>query len=396
MGGRIRIRALALAGALALVAAAALAVPALAGFGAPVPYDTDTRPADIAIGKLDADGRRDIVLANRDGRTVSVLYGEAGGSFADAENLGSDTDVLRQPKGVSLGDVAGDGRRDIVASGDAFNKGDLDAVLVFRGRQVGFANPREYEIPGAVEAADVTVDDLDRDGHNDVAISDFDEQSNSVWVLYGTGSGLADPKRFRLRDGPGEAGKGRSPQGLAVADLDRDGVRDLAVTSNRGEGIWVLWGKGSPAEPKRTFTDKRYETDSFPLGLAVSDLDRDGRLDLVAANDNNVGNTNVSVLYGKSNRGFKPFVTYDAGDDPGSVAVGKLDDDGRPDLAVTNFSDDEINVLYGEAGGFAAPDDFPLQTDVIDVAAAQLDGEGGDDLVTALFNDARINVILAD
>lgn len=379
-----------------LTAGAALAVPALAGFVAPVPYDTASRPIDIAIGKLDGDSARDIVVANRDGRTVSVLRGEGDGTFADADNLDSDTDVLRQPQGVSLGDVAGDGRRDIVAAGNAFNEGDLDAVLVFRGRQSGFSNPREYEVPGAVQVSDVVVDDLDRDGRKDVAISDTDEDSNSVWVLYGTGTGLADPKRFRLRAGPGEEDKGRSPQDLAVADLDRDGVRDLAVTTNRGGGIWVLWGKGSAGDPKRTFSDKRYATDSFPLGLAVSDLDRDGRLDLVAANNNNVGNTNVSVLYGKASRGFKPFVTYDAGDDPGSVAAGKLDDDARPDLVVTNFSDDEINVLYGEAEGFAAPEDFPLQPDVIDVAVAQLDGEGTADIVTALFNDARINVILGD
>ncbi len=168
---------------------------ALAGinFQAPVPYATDTRPIDIAIGKLDGDGRKDIAVANRDGRTVSVLLGQGGGAFADAENLETGGP---QPQGVAIGDLDDDGRQDLIAAGDD----EVDQVLVFRGKAGGFRNPKSYPVPGSSNLSHVAVADLDRDGRLDVVVSDSDQEDRfSVYVLYGTANGLGAPKRMKLR-----------------------------------------------------------------------------------------------------------------------------------------------------------------------------------------------------
>jgi hypothetical protein len=89
-----------------------------------------------------------------------------------------------------------------------------------------------------------------------------------------------------------------------------------------------------------------YRTGGGPSSLAIGDLNADGRPDLAVANyDSN----SVSVLLNRGDGSFSPRVGYRTGEGPRSVAIGDLNGDGRPDLAVATDAD-SVSVLINTPG----------------------------------------------
>src|SRR5205823_13074441 len=85
-----------------------------------------------------------------------------------------------------------------------------------------------------------------------------------------------------------------------------------------------------------------FDTDTGPLSIDESKVNIDGQADLTVANfDSNTRRFNtVSVLLGNGDGTFREPVSFGAGVNPTSVAIGDLNGDGRPDLVVTNFNSD--------------------------------------------------------
>lgn len=87
-------------------------------------------------------------------------------------------------------------------------------------------------------------------------------------------------------------------------------------------------------------------TSAQPVAVAVGDVNRDGKPDLVTANS---GASTVSVLLGQGNGTFQAHVDYGAGPNPGGVAIGDVTRDGIPDLAVANSGTNTVSVLWAKA-----------------------------------------------
>jgi hypothetical protein len=132
-----------------------------------------------------------------------------------------------------------------------------------------------------------------------------------------------------------------------------------------------------------------------PRGVAVADLNGDGRPDLVVTN---FKSNTVSVLLGNGDGTFAAAHNFAVGDEPSKGAVlADLNGDGRPDLAVANFGSNTVSVLLGNGDGtFAAAQNFATGTQPNGVVAADLNGDGRLDLATSNFGSNSVSVLLGN
>ncbi|MFB2120910.1 FG-GAP-like repeat-containing protein [Parapedobacter sp. 2B3] len=355
-----------------------------ADFKPKIDLPSGAKPESVAIIDFDGDGKPDLASVNYDGNTVSVFYNTGGAgsmSFADGVDYATGTN----PASVAVGDIDGDGKPDMAVTN--FNS---DQVTVYRNTStpgnISFAGRLDLAVGGCPFF--LIIRDLDGDGKADIATAN--KLSNTVSVLWNTGgigNIVFDPSR--------DYAVGAEPYSLAVGDIDGDHKPDL-ITANYADGsLSFLRNISVPGA-----IDFAAATDVAVPGVysvSVGDLDGDGKLDLVTAN---LLDQQASVLRNTSTVGnfsFDPIVTLATGDRPYSVAIGDLNGDGKPDVAIPNYNSNTISVFSntGSAGtiGFAGP--IALTTGVGPAYAAigDLDGDGKPDLATANYTGNTVSVL---
>ncbi|PYK95903.1 MAG: hypothetical protein DME36_00245 [Verrucomicrobia bacterium] len=300
-----------------------------------VDYAAGTNPSSVAVGDFNRDGVPDVAVANYGSNTVSVLLGNGDGTFQPALTLAADAN----PEFVAVSDFNRDGVPDLVVACSGSN-----SVSVFLGNGDGTFQPaRNFAANGGQSVA---VGDFNGDGVQDLAVADYNLNnvpgSDTVSVLLGNGGGTFQPARTF-------ATAGMNPVTVAVGDFNGDGRPDLAVTNsaNTSSGavpgnVSVLLGNGDGTfQPARTLAANGGQS------VAVGDFNGDGVSDLAVANfDFNIqGPNTVSVLLGNPDGTFQAPLSFGAGTNPDSVAVGDFNGDGLQDLAVANFNSNTVSVL---------------------------------------------------
>lgn len=146
-------------------------------------------PVSIAIGDLNGDGRPDLATANGDvnGKTVSILLNRGGGGFAAKV----DYETGQDPESVAMGDLNGDGKRDLVT---ANYEGYTLSVFLNRG-DGSFEGKVDYE--GVYNPTSVAIGDLNGDGKPDLAAVNF--ETSTVTVLLNRAT--AAPRRPGVSNG---------------------------------------------------------------------------------------------------------------------------------------------------------------------------------------------------
>ena len=341
-------------------------------FGAKTDFATGTLPFAVALADLNRDGKLDLVVANAGANSVSVLLGTGTGSFG----VKTDFPTGALPVAVAVADLNRDGKLDLVLVNRSAN-----SVSVLLGTGTGSFGVKTDFATGNLPVA-VAVGDLNGDGKPDLVAANHD--ADTVSVLLGTGTGSFGAKT--------DFATGAYPYALALADLDRDGKLDVAVTNQTANSVSVLLGTGTGSFGAKS----DFATGSLPLALALADLNGDGKLDLAVAND---GANTVSILLNTTILGasgaFGARTNFATGSYPLSVALADLNGDGKLDLVVTNYSANTVSVLLGTGtGSFGAKTDFATGTLPIAVAVADLNGDGKLDLVTANWSANTVSVLL--
>ena len=152
---------------------------------------------------------------------------------------------------------------------------------------------------------------------------------------------------------------GKSPTSVKFADFNNNGNDDL-VTANSGTNtVSVLMNLGVGAN-FRAATNYVVGTNSnpSPRDVAVGDINRDGRADLVVAN---FSENSVSVLTNQSGGVFGGLVNYPVGEGPSSICVTDLNGDNRLDIVTANKTDGTVSILFGQSdGSFSAAQNITL------------------------------------
>jgi len=172
-----------------------------------------------------------------------------------------------------------------------------------------------------------------------------------------------------------------------------------AVTANTSEAgtVTVRYGDGQGGFESR----QDFETDKYPHDVAAGDLNQDGIVDLVTANQTAFNNL-VSVLLGTSNGGFNTHQDYFL--DPEGVgmevALADFNGDGNLDAAVAKYQvDDGIAILLGDGtGAFTSLAEFSTGIQVWSVQAADLNNDGKSDVIctNAELEGGELLVLLGD
>jgi hypothetical protein len=372
--GRVRARTglvIAAVSATAILATpllSALAAGSTFQFAPKADYATGEKPQGVATADLNGDGKTDVVSANTEANTVSVLLGNGDGTFKTKVDYATGT----APTGVAIADLNGDNKPDLIVTNSGSN-----TVSVLLGKGDGTFEAQTEYATGTAPAA-VAVADLNGDKKPDLIVAN--RGSNSVSVLLGKGDGTFEAQT--------EYATGTAPAAVAVADLNGDKKPDVIAANSGSNSVSVLLGKGDGTFEAGT----EYTTGAKPQALAAGDLNGDGKTDVVTANTE--ANT-VSVLLGNGDGTLKTKVDYATGTAPSGVAIGDFNADKKPDLVTANAVASTASLLLGKGDGtFEKKLDFTTGTKPQAVATADLNGDGKLDLVTANTEANTVSVLL--
>ncbi|MFN2468322.1 MAG: FG-GAP-like repeat-containing protein [Gaiellaceae bacterium] len=386
--GRPHCLGLVLAGCLfaALVAGSAGASDPTFTPAAGSPVATGSYPTSLAFGDLNGDGKRDMAVT-RYFSNVSILLGDGAGGFGVPKPVLAGSN----PNRVVVAELNGDGKADLAVTN--FGSGTV-SILLGDGTG-GVLNDTGPPIAVGNHPYRLAAADLNGDGHTDLVVANGSENGpHKVSLLLGDGTGS-----FSLAAGsPVASGNGYYLFSFAVADLNADGKRDLAVANNGLDNVSILLGDGTGGFSAASGSP--VAVGSYPSSVVAAELNGDGKPDLAVAN---FTSTDISILLGDGSGGFSTAAgsPVAAGGNPAQLAAADLNGDGRTDLAYLNTpqvfnTPSTVSMLLGDgAGGFGTVETVgPTGNSPSFVAATDLNGDHKPDLAVANYDSSNATILL--
>lgn len=353
----------------------------------PIAFERRTLSVDgrlryAAAGDFNGDGRVDLAVAGLGIRhQLRILVGGGDGTFAIGA-MALDTTVSIQ--GLGSGDLNRDGRPDLVC---LLNNGGEGRLVSWTGNGDGTfarAGTAVYAPSVTPVISPVFVSDVSGDGNPDVLLG-YQAGSNTlgmaVWL--GTGSGTLQPMTAYTRSFSNPIQAIGSPTGFAVADIDGDGRRDIVqgISSLSGSpGGVLLWrGSGGGGFAPATFLS----TGGYCSDVALADLDRDGKLDLVVSQTGgSLVQGTVAVLIGRGDGTFGIPNSFPTGLYSLSLAIADFNGDARLDAATADQLSHTVSALGGTGDGWlvASPSVGVTPAPAV-LLVADLDGDGRPDVL---------------
>ena len=342
----------------------------------------------VAIGDLDGDGRKDVAV------TSSTLGGDAGNLlhvFLQNTNGSFKPKVTYQlgnlPQTIDVGDVSGDGRDDVVVG---IANGATTYVGVLLQNASGTLNPM-VTYPTA-SSRQIKIGDFNSDGRMDVAGIINGALGDGLDIFLQTESGtLAAPVTYHVPHGGWDE--------LDVGDVNGDGRTDLIVMSGSGylaPSLSVVLqntdGTMAPSVP--------YSIGSglLPHGIAVGDTNGDGRSDVVVSYGGNRPASRVGRLLQNDMGTLDPIVSYPSYDVPEAIVLADVDLDGRKDVLVTHGGWQRLGVYRQAATGELGAEELytlPNQSHYSPqgLAVGDINGDGLPDAVVVDNNHGTLVVL---
>ncbi len=245
-------------------------------FGTPTALATGTDCEAIAVLDLSGDGNPDIVTANSADNSVSVFIGQGDGTFPSQTNYAVNQGPVAVAIGDFFADGHPDlvtanskGNSDTLLRGNGdgtFRPGlDIPITLSIDGQNITESNP-----------SDVAVGDFNGDGFDDVVTATFgpaDSNQGGINVMLGNGDGSFGVQRTTTISVKGTP-TDKSPTAVVAADFDGDGYADIATTEPDLSSVSVFVGMGDGTfAPEVNYVDQ--VVGKFPSAVALGNLNGD-------------------------------------------------------------------------------------------------------------------------
>ncbi len=324
-----------------------------------------------AAADFNGDGIVDMVIPKHTG-LLMVLLGNGDGTFT----TGTSITLATQDASVLAADVNGDGKVDLIASSQGSNQ-----IMVYLGNGDGTFQTA-IVLSGTAGPSSLVAADFNGDGNLDIA---FTEINNSlVEIMYGDGTG-AFPTTQTVSVGSG-------PTSLVTGDYNGDGVPDLAVANAIGNTVSILINDGTGNFAQATGSP--VAVGQHPTRVYAADLNNDGNMDLVTANDND---STLSILLGNGDGTFA-VSSYTAGAGAKYLSIGDYNGDGKQDIAACYAGVLQLGLILGNGDGT-----FQTQTTVltansgstcVGLVQGDFNGDGMPDLEAAISSSGREQILL--
>lgn len=268
-------------------------------------------------------------------------------------------------------DFDADGDIDLVVVQLGFGAGEPDGLEVLLNDGTGvFTSGGSFS--GGAGGLSVSLLDADNDGDLDAATADDDLKDVLYWER--DGAGFLPP--VAVTAGLlGGAGVGQGASDLDVGDFNLDGFPDIAVARYGAVSILINDGTGSFTIGDTLFITGAANDD--PRSIAVGDLNNDGRPDVVAPLYESANQMGVFL---NLEEGFAEPTLLVCPDETGGVDLGDTDADG--DLDIVLVSDEDVDGTFriyrnaGDGATFSVQQLMPADEGLSEIVLADLDGDG--------------------
>ncbi len=198
----------------------------------PTFYSTGKHPYQrLRTADFNHDNNPDIVTTNLDGDNVTILTGDGRGGFSKHLFGAGNT-----PFGVAVADLNGDGNADLAIINSpsiSGGKKGKDGLTILLGDGKGsFKMLEGSPFSTGMGPTRVAAGDLNGDGINDIAVTNYN--SRSISIYYMSKNGMVSSTTIPI---------GNHSDGIAIGDMDGDGKNDIMVSSYDDHTISILFKK---------------------------------------------------------------------------------------------------------------------------------------------------------
>ncbi|WP_026903893.1 FG-GAP-like repeat-containing protein [Pedobacter glucosidilyticus] len=365
-------------------------------------FTAGTNPFSVAIGDLDGDGKSDLAVINLNSNNVSIFHNTSSSGAINSSSFAAKVDfaIGFSPVFVAIGDLDGDGKPDLSVVNQGSNSISILRNTSTSGSITSSSFAAKVDFNTEASPTSLAIGDLDGDGKPDLLVTSQNSNIVSVFRNTSTNGSITIQSFAGKVDFPTEA----NPSSVALGDLDGDDKTDFVVTNQNSNNVSLFRNTSTSGTiTSSSFAAKvNFTTGTNPTSIAIGDLDGDGKPDLAVANR---ASNNVSILYNTSNIGaitsssFAEKVDFATSNFPYSVAIGDLDGDNKADLAVANFNSNSISIFRNSStsgsittSSFAAKVDFATGDSPLSVAIGDLDGDSKPDLAVANLGSNNVSV----
>ena len=340
---------------------------------------TDERIAALSVADLNGDGRPDLVFYG-DAKDLEIIYNQGTNGWSEPKRWHIE-DARMDGNALVVGDLNGDGRPDIVLLGD-------NGSFYFLPQQADhtFGEPQKIPYSGTPKAVQIV--DVNGDGRKDLLLVDWDSPT---------------PFRFRLQNDAGQLGpeiyfKTQPVRSYSADTLEGNSnlfVVTIAQNSDRAE---VSEFTRAPAEIlSGDFRQGQFQvlplrqTSAAQRGLLWADVNGDGRPDLLVAEPES---GQLSIYLQQPDGSLAPPKTFPTLAGVGQIAVADWNGDGHPEIFLLSQSERAVGVTqFDQDGRLPFPTLLPIDGKPLLMAVGALKPGAKPSLCLIVDKDGQRNLV---